>query len=173
MFIFNISMFLPGKCSIYGWFHQNFAKVRLTCRLSIVSEGSFVQRHHRQARNNMSTNCFHRRHRLAAQKKGGLSLEAFTEHSVELVWTPENCGHVEQCVVCQQDFRENGPHICTKLECGHVFHSRCIMRWLATHTTCPMCQMDLKVGFFVCLDWISTRINNGTIESGYRGSHVR
>jgi len=47
----------------------------------------------------------------------------------------------EPCVVCHEQYLENERII--RLPCAHVFHERCIMRWLEDHNTCPVCRFEL------------------------------
>lgn len=48
----------------------------------------------------------------------------------------------ESCVICICDFEE-GEQV-KKLVCGHQFHEACIMGWLNSNSTCPMCKASLK-----------------------------
>lgn len=45
------------------------------------------------------------------------------------------------CSVCWEDFTE-GEEV-KLLECGHCFHSQCIVPWLELHGTCPVCRKEL------------------------------
>merc|ERR1719192_3221656 len=45
------------------------------------------------------------------------------------------------CSVCWEDFTE-GEEV-RLLECGHCFHSGCIVPWLELHGTCPVCRKQL------------------------------
>lgn len=46
------------------------------------------------------------------------------------------------CTVCLDDF-EKGRQV-RKLNCGHIYHDECLERWLDTHTTCPVCVVDVS-----------------------------
>jgi len=41
------------------------------------------------------------------------------------------------CSICLNDYEEDDE--LRTLPCKHLFHSKCIDRWLANHTTCPLC----------------------------------
>uniref|UniRef100_A0A915CPD6 RING-type domain-containing protein n=1 Tax=Ditylenchus dipsaci TaxID=166011 RepID=A0A915CPD6_9BILA len=49
----------------------------------------------------------------------------------------------EKCIICLEknifkDFKE--------IPCSHVFHEKCIEKWLEKHFNCPMCRFDLRTG---------------------------
>jgi len=48
----------------------------------------------------------------------------------------------QACSVCWEDFTE-GEEV-RLLECGHFFHSPCIVPWLELHGTCPVCRKELS-----------------------------
>ena len=51
-----------------------------------------------------------------------------------------------ECSICFEKMtpRPLGPHR-TAAACGHIFHSRCLERWLARACTCPVCRRPLDV----------------------------
>ena len=40
------------------------------------------------------------------------------------------------CVICQSGMDK----IATKLQCGHMYHSECILAWFKHTVTCPTCR---------------------------------
>lgn len=42
------------------------------------------------------------------------------------------------CVICQEAIRTD--ERARRMQCGHVFHSRCLHRWLMRAQQCPMCR---------------------------------
>ncbi|XP_010462720.2 PREDICTED: E3 ubiquitin-protein ligase At4g11680-like [Camelina sativa] len=49
--------------------------------------------------------------------------------------SPDDC-----CCICLETFGEEERIVIRKLECSHVFHSKCIDKWLRVKSTCPLCQ---------------------------------
>jgi hypothetical protein len=47
----------------------------------------------------------------------------------------------QDCSVCSDGFKR-GEKI-RKLPCKHIFHEKCIMPWLESHSTCPNCRFNL------------------------------
>ena len=45
------------------------------------------------------------------------------------------------CAVCLNSFEVN--EVVKKTPCNHAFHSDCILPWLQSHTTCPVCRSPL------------------------------
>ena len=54
----------------------------------------------------------------------------------------------DKCVICHEDLIDN---VYELPECGHKFHTNCIMHWFRTdHNTCPLCQntgINYKIAF--------------------------
>ena len=48
----------------------------------------------------------------------------------------------ELCTICQEKYSRNEQ--VNKLPCGHLFHKECLEPWLQTHSTCPVCRLDLQ-----------------------------
>ncbi|KAI3877728.1 hypothetical protein MKW98_020209 [Papaver atlanticum] len=47
-----------------------------------------------------------------------------------------------ECSICLKEF-ENGISI-SKLPCSHVFHTKCIVKWFAKVTNCPLCRSPVN-----------------------------
>ncbi len=47
----------------------------------------------------------------------------------------------EGCAVCKDQFEKK--QIAHKLPCGHTYHRDCILPWIKTHNTCPVCRHEL------------------------------
>eukprot|EP00667_Euglena_gracilis_P021175 EG_transcript_23148 len=48
---------------------------------------------------------------------------------------------VASCPICLEAFLCHAPVY--HLPCTHAFHTGCLQTWLADHTTCPLCRLDL------------------------------
>ncbi|CEO95729.1 RING-type domain-containing protein [Plasmodiophora brassicae] len=57
---------------------------------------------------------------------------------------PEPSSSTERtsCIVCLLDFEE-GDEV-KLLPCLHAFHAACISEWFQQHSTCPICQQDVR-----------------------------
>lgn len=44
----------------------------------------------------------------------------------------------EICVICQDDIENSGK--CYMLFCEHIYHKKCITKWLDEKPTCPCCN---------------------------------
>ena len=44
----------------------------------------------------------------------------------------------EECSICKEKFKEN--EYKRDMECGHVYHKKCIDKWLKVKYNCPMCR---------------------------------
>lgn len=60
----------------------------------------------------------------------------------------EDPTHSRDCAICHDVF-VNGQHM-RRLRCNHVFHKRCVDRWLTEQrSTCPLCRMDQRTVYMV------------------------
>lgn len=46
------------------------------------------------------------------------------------------------CVICNEDVIRTGYAVSVK--CGHVFHGKCLLQWIETNKTCPVCRIEIK-----------------------------
>ncbi|KAK2983409.1 hypothetical protein RJ640_002404 [Escallonia rubra] len=44
----------------------------------------------------------------------------------------------DECSICHEDFVPRD--MVNRLPCSHIFHTRCILRWLKRSNTCPLCR---------------------------------
>ena len=53
---------------------------------------------------------------------------------------------MEECIICLEDLNN---YELTMLECGHVFHSKCIYEWFSKSKSmiCPICRHKAKEPF--------------------------
>ncbi|CAN6346867.1 unnamed protein product [Urochloa humidicola] len=77
----------------------------------------------------------------AATKDGGASGGA--AHAVVLA-LPDAAGDGSPCAICREVMlAARGVGVCALRPCGHRFHWRCALRWLARRNTCPCCRAEL------------------------------
>ncbi|KAI3976839.1 hypothetical protein MKX01_008697 [Papaver californicum] len=118
--LFLLSFFFLGFFSIYF----------VRCIVSI-----FLRRNHTQNNTNVAIN-----------KSQGLdpsivsSFPTFVYSSVKS-HRRERSSRLE-CAVCLSEFDDDDV-IRLITMCNHSFHSECIDLWLASHTTCPVCRLNL------------------------------
>ena len=49
----------------------------------------------------------------------------------------------KSCAICLDDL--SNKRQLTKLDCGHDFHSKCILKWLQRSDRCPLCKTSVKI----------------------------
>ncbi|XP_066361840.1 E3 ubiquitin-protein ligase SGR9, amyloplastic-like [Miscanthus floridulus] len=57
---------------------------------------------------------------------------------------PPAAGDGAPCAICWEEMMARGRRgVCGLRPCGHRFHWRCALRWLARRNTCPCCRAEL------------------------------
>ncbi len=69
-------------------------------------------------------------------RRGGL-----TSNDLKRILVPVR-GIEEDCVICMERSKRNDKM--ARLQCGHVFHCKCLQEWLGGSHTCPLCRADLR-----------------------------
>lgn len=54
--------------------------------------------------------------------------------------------YIEDCSVCFEDIKscEN-----IKLNCGHIYHKKCIGEWMKLNSSCPMCRAEITEEVYI------------------------
>ena len=56
-----------------------------------------------------------------------------------------SCEHASSCSICQNEEQEEEEEEMVTTKCNHVFHSKCLVKWVIINTTCPMCRASLII----------------------------
>ena len=75
--------------------------------------------------------------------RAGLSQSQIENATESVLYTPDAFPEITQCPISLDEF-EDGELVCQIRHCRHIFKRRNIMRWLETHTCCPVCRHDLE-----------------------------
>lgn len=68
-----------------------------------------------------------------------------TEEEISQIPAVTDVPSGEVCTICLLEFGE-GSEIIRQLPCNHYFHEDCIIPWLQTSNTCPVCRHQLGEG---------------------------
>ena len=47
----------------------------------------------------------------------------------------------ETCTICLDNYEKNDE--ITELDCGHIYHYKCIYQWVQSKKSCPLCRFQL------------------------------
>lgn len=65
--------------------------------------------------------------------------------SIPTSWNVARCVPMstndKECAICQCRF--NFAEVTTRLTCCHVFHAKCIIKWMETKNNCPCCRAEV------------------------------
>ncbi|KAK4564938.1 hypothetical protein RGQ29_006830 [Quercus rubra] len=48
---------------------------------------------------------------------------------------------IQQCTICMEEFRISSE--VTRMPCSHIYHEKCIFKWLKTSHLCPLCRYPM------------------------------
>ncbi|GFZ17679.1 hypothetical protein Acr_26g0009490 [Actinidia rufa] len=71
---------------------------------------------------------------------------AMFEPVLEKVVVRDGLGSVDRCAICLDEFRV-GSEV-TRIPCSHVYHDDCIVSWLKTSNSCPLCRYEMPSSSF-------------------------
>lgn len=74
-----------------------------------------------------------------------------------------------QCPVCLSDMSMSTSRT---LDCGHVFHTRCLERWKRTSRTCPMCRVPFDQPTYKVRVSVQRIADNHVASETYTTSNV-
>jgi len=59
----------------------------------------------------------------------------------------DGCEGAYSCSVCQSEQKEENEeeNEMVKTKCNHVFHSKCLAKWVVIKTSCPICRASLTM----------------------------
>eukprot|EP01095_Lingulamoeba_sp_RSL-Kostka_P007293 TRINITY_DN2308_c0_g1_i1.p1 TRINITY_DN2308_c0_g1~~TRINITY_DN2308_c0_g1_i1.p1 ORF type:complete len:143 (-),score=35.03 TRINITY_DN2308_c0_g1_i1:69-497(-) len=66
---------------------------------------------------------------------------ALQNEVVDIVITKKHLEKCSTCSICLEEFKLN--EYARKIPCNHFFHDNCIVEWLTSHNTCPLCKYEL------------------------------
>lgn len=70
------------------------------------------------------------------------------ECGVKVVYGNRCIRHINQvCVICHEDVSTRNTFSTRRLNCGHAYHTKCLMNWIATdgaQPICPTCREDIS-----------------------------
>ncbi|XP_065207042.1 E3 ubiquitin-protein ligase RNF38-like isoform X2 [Planococcus citri] len=78
--------------------------------------------------------------RLSEEKPRGLNKVEINQIPSFKFDTEKHHSDQTTCVVCMCDFEEQ--QTLRDLPCSHMFHAKCVDKWLKTNRTCPICRGD-------------------------------
>ncbi|KAL4633673.1 hypothetical protein ACB092_04G139500 [Castanea dentata] len=48
---------------------------------------------------------------------------------------------IQECTICMEEFQIDSK--VTRMPCSHVYHEKCIFKWLKTSHVCPLCRYPM------------------------------
>ncbi|KAI3883359.1 hypothetical protein MKW92_039605 [Papaver armeniacum] len=75
---------------------------------------------------------------------GGLDSAMIETFPVFVYIDVKNLGTVLECAICKEEFGDEDMLRLLPCHHHHVFHPDCIDNWFVSHSTCPLCRLDLK-----------------------------
>lgn len=74
------------------------------------------------------------------KKQKSVPMEKFYEQTIFMSDKREK--YIDRCSICIEDIN-HVEEVCLEINCGHIFHERCISKWFRRNQTCPTCRNKL------------------------------
>ena len=79
---------------------------------------------------------------LLAVKQNGMALQFVNDKEYKLLFITSNI-NIKKDDICSICISQNDSEWCEILDCLHVFHKECLLRWLEEKNICPNCRKKL------------------------------
>ena len=80
---------------------------------------------------------------MVSLKASDLLLKIFEErNSLSIPLTIRFHELASECAICQEEMKE-GEVVIKLPECGHAYHESCVLSWLQSQHTCPLCRQSM------------------------------
>ena len=53
----------------------------------------------------------------------------------------EEKNHNKSCIICFEEYMDES--VVSKLECKHIFHTKCLSTWIEKNQSCPLCRFKI------------------------------
>ena len=96
-------------------------------------------------------------------RQPGANVDGHTLYPAEIEQLKAHCSHKFaredltmvnsqlECIICLDPFVE-GVDILSYPECHHKYHTTCLLHWLTSKTTCPMCRRGIRSSLYKEVD---------------------
>ena len=79
---------------------------------------------------------------LSAVQQNGMALQFVNDKEYKLLFITSNI-NIKKDDICSICISQNDSEWCEILDCLHVFHKECLLRWLEEKNICPNCRKKL------------------------------
>jgi len=79
---------------------------------------------------------------LSAVQQNGMALQFVNDKEYKLLFITSNI-NIKKDDICSICITQNDSEWCEILDCLHVFHKECLLRWLEEKNICPNCRKTL------------------------------
>jgi hypothetical protein len=79
---------------------------------------------------------------LSAVQQNGMALQFITDKEYKLLFITVNI-NIKSDDVCSICISQNDREWCEIIDCMHIFHKDCLIRWLEEKNNCPICRRKL------------------------------
>jgi hypothetical protein len=79
---------------------------------------------------------------LLAVKQNGMSLQFIKDKEYKLLFITTNI-NIKSDDICSICISQNNNEWCEIVDCMHIFHKDCLIRWLEEKNNCPICRKNL------------------------------
>ena len=85
---------------------------------------------------------YERRQQLTRAQLSKLKISKINCNDLNPVLVKKEDIFTDLCSICLDDYKEGETII--KLNCNHIYHKKCLEKWLLKNKTCPYCKTEIK-----------------------------
>ena len=136
-----IRNYIPHRTRTQGSNSRNM-ETRHIISIDFSDENNPIMIERVRQSNGTNTIEYERRQQLTRSQLSKLKISKINCNDLNPVLVKKEDIFTDLCSICLDDYKEGETII--KLNCNHIYHKKCLEKWLLKNKTCPCCKTEIK-----------------------------